>query len=343
MSSPDPPDEPSVKRPTLRDVAAETGLSVAAVSYALRGLQGKESTRERVLEAAARLGYQADPIARALASGTTGTVGVLCGSLGDLWQQRLAAALGRALFAEGVNGLIVDAAGDPEHQLAMAQRVVQQRVDALVVIPLDALTDDWEPIGASVPLVSVGDQLASARTVSAVLFDDSLAVTHSFDVLAGAGHRRIGVLTPEKTSRRRRPVEQTVADQARKRGLAVSLTPCPYELHDASEVVVGLLRAPQRPTALLGLADSMAYGALAAARHLGLTVPEDVSVVGFDDHPMSALLTPALSSYRWPLETITAAIMQRVRQASAGARRVDDVLLAPEPFVRGSVGPAPTT
>ena len=89
------------RRPTLRDIAAETGLSTAAVSYALRGLQVPPETQQRVREAAERLGYQADPIARALASGRTGYVGVLCRSLEDIWQQGLATALGRGLLEAG--------------------------------------------------------------------------------------------------------------------------------------------------------------------------------------------------------------------------------------------------
>ena len=88
------------RRPTLRDIADETGLSSAAVSYALRGLQVPEETQQRgSARSADRLGYQADPIARALASGRTGNVGVLCGSLEDIWQQGVAAALGRGLLA----------------------------------------------------------------------------------------------------------------------------------------------------------------------------------------------------------------------------------------------------
>src|SRR6185369_10359118 len=100
------------RRPTLRDIAAETGLSTAAVSYALRGLRVPEDTQQRVREAAERLGYQADPIARALASGRTGTVGLLCESLDDLWQQSVAAAVGTALLATGNSTVIVDVAND---------------------------------------------------------------------------------------------------------------------------------------------------------------------------------------------------------------------------------------
>ena len=82
------------KRATIREVAAATGLSAAAVSYALRGVQTSGETQERVRRAAAELGYNPDRIARALAGGRTGTVGVLFGSLEDWWQQLLGVGIG---------------------------------------------------------------------------------------------------------------------------------------------------------------------------------------------------------------------------------------------------------
>src|SRR3954470_12387510 len=109
------------RRPTLRDIAAETGLSTAAVSYALRGLQVTPETQARVREAAERLGYQADPIARALASGRTGTIGVLCGSLTDGWHQEVAAALGRGLIAVGRHAFTMDAGNDPDREAMLAK------------------------------------------------------------------------------------------------------------------------------------------------------------------------------------------------------------------------------
>src|SRR5437773_10906679 len=87
------------KRATIREVAEATGLSPAAVSYALRGIQTSEETQQRVRRAAAELGYNVDRIARALASGRTGTVGLLFGSLEDLWQQLLGVGIGSALLA----------------------------------------------------------------------------------------------------------------------------------------------------------------------------------------------------------------------------------------------------
>src|SRR5205823_2712127 len=147
------------KRARIRDVAAATGLSPAAVSYALRGLQTSEETQERVRRAAAELGYNADPIARALASGRTGTVGLLFGSLEDLWQQLLGAGMGSALLTRDNYALLVDAAGDPGRQLLLAHQLRDQRVDGLIVHPLDPSDERWAGLTESLPIVSIGDSL----------------------------------------------------------------------------------------------------------------------------------------------------------------------------------------
>jgi LacI family transcriptional regulator len=93
------PVSPGAKRVTIREVADAAGVSQAAVSYALRGINVSEETQERVRKVAADMGYEANPIARALASGRSGMVGILGPSLEDLWQQRFAAEAGRALHA----------------------------------------------------------------------------------------------------------------------------------------------------------------------------------------------------------------------------------------------------
>src|SRR4029450_9113553 len=134
------------KRPTLKDIAADTGLSMATVAYALRGLHGTEETRQKVQESADRLGYNADPTARAPAPGGSGSIGVLCASLEDLWPQRLAAALGRELLAPDRNAWIIDSAGDADRQLELAQHLVDHRADAIVVIPINPAAKGWADI-----------------------------------------------------------------------------------------------------------------------------------------------------------------------------------------------------
>src|SRR3954471_6373841 len=206
------------RRPTLRDIAAETGLSTAAVSYALRGLQVPPETQQRVREAAERLGYHAHPIARALASGRTGYVGVLCRSLEDIWQQGLAAALGRGLLEAGRSALIVDASNDPELEATLAQRLMDQRVDALVALPVAPRAAHWAALAQRAPLVSIGDGLPGAATAAEVVFDNAGSVADALTRLAEAGHRKITVLTSVAASTPDRPAESVVPRVAEQLG-----------------------------------------------------------------------------------------------------------------------------
>ena len=327
------------RRPTLRDIAAETNLSTASVSYALRGIQVTPQTQRRVREVADRLGYQVDPVARALASGRTGYVGVLCGSLGDVWQQGLAADLGRGLLDAAHQALIVDASNDPMREEELARGLVDRRVDALIVLPVDPEAGHWADIAERTVLISVGDGLPGAATAAEVVFDNEAGVTDALRRLADLGHRRVAVLTPGGVSTPDRPAEVVAHRLAEQLGLTVTLHTCPHDLDGASAVAVAAMAGPAGPTAVFCLADSMAYGVYSAAAELGLRVPQDVSVLGYDDHPMSRLLTPALSSYRWPVGDLVRSVVSRTVDAIEDGHRSRRLVLSPVPHMRGSLGP----
>ena len=334
------------KRATIRDVAEATGLSPAAVSYALRGIQTSEETQERVQRAAAELGYNVDRIARALASGRTGTVGLLFGSLEDLWQQLLGVGMGRALLARDHYALLVDAAGDPGRQLLLADQLRDQRVDGLIVHPLDPSDERWPQLAQSLPVVSIGDALPSGQAAGEVMFDNRSGVTLALEHLHKLGHRRIGVLTPTQPSTPDRPADIYVTAEAERLGLDVSIISSPPGLTAAAEVAHGVLAKTDRPTALFCFADSIAYGAYAAARELGLRIPEEVSVSGYDDHPMSALLTPTLTTVDWNIDGIVRAAVRLMLAAVDRKPHRRRTVQPPHLRERGSTGPpwtAPST
>ncbi len=312
---------------------------MAAVSYALRGLQVPEETQVRVREVADRLGYQVDPIARALASGRTGYVGVLCGSLGDIWQQGIAAALGRELLQAKRHALIVDASNDPAVEATLAGQLVDQRVDALIVLPVDPGAAHWKWVAERTVLVSIGDGIPTAATSAEVVFDNETAVYGAMHQLLRAGHRNIAVLTPAGVATPDRPAELVVQRFAQEFDIVATLHTSPHDLVGASAVARDILQAPDRPTAFFCLADSMAYGVYAAARGLDLVVPDDVSVLGYDDNPVSALLTPALSSYRWPTDLLISSVVERTLRAVDEGKRSRRKVLIPEPQIRDSVAP----
>jgi LacI family transcriptional regulator len=324
------------RRPTLSDIARETSLSTAAVSYALRGLHVPEETQTRVREAAERLGYEVNPIARALASGRTDTVGLLCGSLHDSWQQAVVAALVSALPQAGLRAIIVDAGSDPEHQLAEARRLVNQRVDAVIVMPIDPAATEWRDISDAVPVITVGDALPRGGAAAQVVYDNEFGVRDGLIHLAGLGHRHIAVLSPNDVHTPDRPAEDVARKVSRELGIQVSVHTALHDLDSASATAREALQSPDPPTAFFGLADSMAWGVYAATAELGLTIPDDVSVIGYDDTPVSRLLRPALTTYRWPMDELVEAVVGRTLKAVEGRGRSRKLVISPTPVPRDS-------
>lgn len=320
---------PLAKRVTIREVADAVGLSPAAVSYALRGIQVSEETQERVRQAANDLGYEVHPIARALASGRTGMIGILGPSLEDLWQQRLMAEAGRALLAQDRFALILDSGGDPLRQRALAAQLRDQQVDGLIVSPIDPTDDFWPELADSLALVSIGDELPGAATAGEVLFDNRAGVRRALEHLHGLGHRRIAVLRPPGSPTSGRPAEMFVEAEAERLALEVSVHSTPYALPEATEVAHSILAGPDVPTAAFCFSDSLAYGVYAAARELAISVPDDLSLIGYDDHPVSSLLTPPLTSFNWDTERLVDAAVGMVLAAVDGKRRRRHVLIEP--------------
>ena len=306
---------------TIREVADAAGLSPAAVSYALRGIQVSEETQERVRQVASDLGYEVHPIARALASGRTDMIGILGPSLEDLWQQRLVAEAGRALLERDHYALIVDAGGDPARQRMLGAQLRDQQVDGLIVSPVDPSDEFWPELAESVALVSIGDALPEAEVAGAVLFDNRAGVTRALEHLHGLDHRTIAVLRPPGSPTNDRPAEVFVGAEADRLGLDVLVISAPYELDEATAAAREVLSATERPSAAFCFSDSIAYGVYAAARELGLTIPGQLSVIGYDNHPISALMSPPLTTFDWQSERLAEEAVEMVL-AAIGERRL---------------------
>jgi len=329
------------RRATLKDVAAATGLSTAAVSYALRGLHVPVETQERVRAAARELGYEANPIARALASGRTGTVGVLCGSLDDLWQQRLVAALSRGLMEQDRYAIIADSAGDPERERTLAMRLRDQQVDGMLVSPLAPAAEFWGELSAEVAVVTIGDAMPAAPRAGCVLFDNRSGVATALGHLAELGHRRVALLrhaamptTPD------RPADVFARQYGAQLGLEVVAVSSAASVAGAAAAAGAVLRAADPPTAVFCLSDSMAFGCYLAAQQLGLDVPGDVSVLGYDDHETAELVVPPLTTFSWDTEGIARAAIEQLVEAIDGAGEHRTRIFRPELVARSSTAPA---
>jgi len=308
------------KRTTLRELAEVTGLSTAGASYALRGERVSAETTARVREAAERIGFRSDPIARALRGGSSGMVGVIGGSLADFWHQDFSSEVQRFLRDRDRLMLLADAAGDAATELEVAAGLVDQRVDGLIALPVDASSPGWLPIVQAVPTVSVGAPLPAPA--GSVGFAAGPGMRMMLDHLRGLGHERILILSTGAHRPPRQPGIRRIT--------------CGYAVEDGRRAAHRALAGPEPPTALFALSDALAYGAYGACRELGLDVPGRVSVAGFDDHPVSALVEPSLTTVSWDTPRAAEAAVAMVAGAIAGAGPAGRLLLSPRLIVRGS-------
>jgi LacI family transcriptional regulator len=139
-----------------------------------------------------------------------------------------------------------------------------------------------------------------------------------------------------------RPAELVVHRIAAELGLRTTMHASPHDLDGACSVALAALSGDDRPTAFFCLADSMAYGVYAAARELGVRVPHDVSVLGYDDNELSRLLDPPLSTYRWPVDALVRAVVERTVQAIETGKHARRKVLTPTAQPRASVAPPPS-
>jgi LacI family transcriptional regulator len=212
-------------------------------------------------------------------------------------------------------------------------------VDGLIVSPLDPSAQAWGEIAESLPVVSIGDSLSNAKQAGEVLFDNRAGVTLALEHLHELGHRRITVLTTTGPSTPDRPADTYVLEEADRLRLDVEVLASPSSLSEASAVADRALSAADPPSALFCLSDSIAYGCFAAARDRNLEIPGELSIVGYDDHPMSKLLSPALTTVDWDLDSIIRSATQLVVSAIEGKPRRRRMVKPPTLRNRASTGP----
>ena len=281
----------------IKDVAREAGVSTATVSRALRGLpRVSEETRERVLAAAARMEYVASPHAASLASGQTRTVGVVVPNVTRWFFGSVIHGAEELLRQEGYDVLLYDITGDPvaRHRL-FSTHLLSKRVDAVMVLAVRPTPEEIASLTkVGSPTVVVGGYVPEWPSVR---IDDVLAATTAVQHLIDLGHQRIahigGTPDPEHAGLqlsvpgdRLKGYRQTMAANGLPIDPAWELTG-DFTAHGGLNACRRLLESGPLPTAIFAGSDEMAIGATHALREAGLRVPDDLSIVGIDDHELS--------------------------------------------------------
>ena len=296
---------------TLRDVAAASGVSVSTASRALdeRGNAPKSAAAAHVRKVAEELGYRRNSFASSLRRGETRTLGVLVPRLSDTVMALMFEALERAAAGRGYFAMVATSGDDPDDEQRAAETLLGRNVDGLILAT--ARLDDELPRllrqrGVAHALVLRTD----GESPSAVGDDEVggyLAVRHLIDL----GHRDIAVVTgPDFTS------TGTARLQGARRALGEAgikprkewLIAAGYGIENGYSAGETLLagHARRRPTAIFAANDNIAMGVMAAAHRHGITIADDLALVGYNDTPLSARLPTPLTSVRVPLDQIAA-------------------------------------
>lgn len=337
------------RRPTSADVATEAGVSRTTVSFVLNGRSDVKipaETRVRVLEAAERLGYHPHGPARQLAGGRSHTIALVL-------HQTAEQVAADAVLAETLRGLagaarsggfrvMVEPLPVDDPHAAYAGLLRAQHADGLIISgprtddpQLRALVDDGFPIVLQGALADLD--------VASVDVDNVAGARGAVEHLLALGHRRIACITNA-------PLVYTAA-QERLAGYRAALESAALPIDDAL-IATGCFDAPSGHAAMRDLlarttfdavfvaSDVVALGAIGALREAGRRVPDDCSVVGFDDIPLAAYFDPPLTTIRLPASELGQAagraLLERIADPSAAARRT---LLPTELIVRASTAP----
>lgn len=332
---------------TIDDVARTAGVSTATVSRALRGLPHvNEQTRAAVHRIALDLGYVPSKSASTLASGRTRTVGVVTPHIARWYFAQAIEALEHELRMLGYDVLLLALPPGPgSERPPFDPEELRQRVDAVAVLTVPLTGRELDGLRRlRLPLAFVGASVAGAMSVR---IDDVAVGRTATEHLLRLGHTRIGHIggDPDEALNFSAPVDRRAGWMSALRGAGLSPdhdldVPGMFTVAEGRAAMRTLLALDEPPTAVFAASDEMAFGAVTAVRDAGLRVPDDVSVVGVDDHELAELF--ALTTIGQPVAEQGRAAAQLLLATLEGtsAHSNEHVLLPTTLIERSTTGPA---
>jgi LacI family transcriptional regulator len=335
------------KRParpvTLADIARAAGTSASTASRALSG-RGyvSEDARARLQEAAERLGYVPNASARTLKQQTSRVVGVAVSDLGNQFYANLAAGIEQTLREADFQMVLVSDNSDESQELACARTFLAMRAAGVIITPADRAAAALLS-RSGVDVVEVDRRLAEVPC-DAVVIDNERGGRDATSHLLELGHRRIALLVADTdwTTDAGRLAGYVLAhDEARVRLDERLILPIAFHAPDAEERIASLVEK-RRPTAIFAANNTLAQHAWQVLRRLGLRLPDDVSLVGFDDVPWMEMVDPGITAVAQPTLEMgrKAAELLLRRYASPTSRRTVETL-EPTLVVRGATAAPP--
>jgi len=316
------------KRMTIKDVAARAGVSTQTVSRVLNQRPDVASqTREKVLQAIADLNYRPSEIARSLRLKSTGTIGLIVPDSSNPFFAELGRAIEKTAFENSYSVILCNSDGDLERESFYIEVLVSKQVDGLILVGTNRSSRKNPALDGSIP-VAVVDRDLNGERYDTVLSNSLEGGEKATSYLIALGHERIALIAGPSG---------LPTSVARLRGYRRALEK--HRIHLEKELVVSgdfryqggyramekLLKLIPPPTAVFAANDMMAVGAIACIRDYHLRVPEDISVIGFDDIPLASFLNPKLTTIAQPRAEMgrmaVTMLMERLQDRNLPARR----------------------
>jgi LacI family transcriptional regulator len=347
-----------MKRATQIDVARRAGVSRATVSYVINGITDgrvpiSEETRQRVLEAIAALDYVPDARAQALRSGSTKTFGLIIPEIQNPHFWEVADGVEQAASAAGYHILLSSIPPEKQYSEDIFKDVSHRRIDGLIMVPSFMYRSEEAQktlaylLKRRVPVVGIMAEHRGANyNIDRVISDYRNPTLEVMAHLLSLSHRRIafiyGIAVPDLGH------DRLLAYQESLQAANIPLDPelmvhCGSTIEDSYQAARRLLASPSPPTAVLVINDFLAIGALRAISDLSLRVPQDISVVGYDDIPLARYLTPRLSTAsKHGADLGREAVRLLLERLQDPDRPHQEVRIPARLILRESTGPAPS-
>lgn len=328
------------RRTTINDVAAAAGVSVATVSKAVNGRYGvSEETIAKVLKVVEELGYESSLVASSMRSRRTGVIGVLVPGF-EPFSSEILKGVGAELRESHYDLLAY--AGSRQVEGPGWERRSLQRLSGTLIDGAIIITPTVVSTASDIPIVAI-DPHAGRADLPTVESDSFAGARQATQYLIDLGHTRIGFIGGRPDLR-----SAALRDAGYRRALSDSgiafdpglVRDGYYEQLAARKPALSLLSSPDRPTAVFAANDLTGIATLEAAAELGLEVPRDLSVIGFDDIPEASQMTPPLTTIRQPMQTLGATAARMVVSLMAGeALETTHILLPTKLVPRATTAP----
>lgn len=330
-----------MKQPTILDVAARAGVSKSLVSLAMTDPERVgEASRAAIIKAAAELGYRPNAVARSLVQQRTSVIGVVLSDLHNPFFADVADGIEAAASEQGYRAMFSSGFLDSNRERSAITTMLELRVDALIIMGSMMKVARIDAVAANVPLTLVGRHTRSKR-LDSVGVDDMAGAREAVAHLIELGHVEIAHIHAGHAAgapRRRRGYEKEMT----KRGFGEHIRLVRGDFTEAAgaNAMTEILSSGDIPTAIFAPNDAAAFGAMQVIDNAGFSIPEEISLIGYDDLALSSLPRIALTTVGQPRTDLgREAVHLVLERLDEGRKEARHVVVPPKLVVRSTTGP----